>query len=37
MVIEHVPTEHLLADIFTKSLDLNTFVHLQKSLGVCEL
>ncbi|KAG7552201.1 GAG-pre-integrase domain [Arabidopsis thaliana x Arabidopsis arenosa] len=37
VIIEHVPTELQLADIFTKPLDYNTFSNLQKSLGVGEL
>ncbi|CAA7017587.1 unnamed protein product [Microthlaspi erraticum] len=37
VVIEHVLSEWQFAIIFTKPLDLNTFVHFQKCLGVCEL
>jgi len=37
ITVEHVPTEIQLVDIFTKPLDLNTFVNLQKSLGIGEV
>jgi len=37
ITVEHVPTEIQLADIFTKPLDLNMFVNLQKSLGIGEV
>ena len=37
ITVEHVPTEIQLADIFTKPLDLNTFVNLQKSMGIGEV
>lgn len=36
VIIEHVSYEKQLADIFTKPLDLNTFLHLRKVLGICE-
>ena len=36
VVIEYVPTSRQLADIFTKALDLNTFLNLRKSIGICE-
>ena len=36
VVIEHV-TELQLADLFTKPLDLNRFVTLRNSIGVCEM
>ena len=34
IVVEHVPTEHQKADIFTKPLDLLRFEFLRKTLGV---
>nr|AAC95170.1 copia-like retroelement pol polyprotein [Arabidopsis thaliana] len=37
ITVEHMPTEIQLADIFTKPLDLNMFVNLQKSLGIGEV
>ncbi|WZZ60048.1 hypothetical protein YC2023_060155 [Brassica napus] len=37
VVIEHVVTELQLADLFTKPLDLNHFVTLRNSIGVCEM
>ncbi|XP_010519130.1 PREDICTED: uncharacterized protein LOC104798658 [Tarenaya hassleriana] len=37
LIIEYISTEKQLADIFTKPLDMNRFVGLQKSLGVGEL
>ena len=36
VVIEYVPTSRQLADIFTKALDLNTFLNLKKAIGICE-
>lgn len=37
VVIEYVSSARQLADIFTKALDLNTFVNLRKAIGVCEV
>ena len=37
IVIDHVGTEHQLADLFTKPLDFNRFISLRPSIGVCEL
>lgn len=34
--IVHVPSEKQLADIFTKPLDLNSYMNLQKSIGLCK-
>ena len=34
VVLEHVPTEYQIADIFTKPLDLIRFEFLRKTLGV---
>ncbi|KAL0801700.1 hypothetical protein Bca101_056876 [Brassica carinata] len=36
VVIEYVLSARQLADIFTKALDLNTFLNLRKAIGVCE-
>lgn len=36
VVIEYVSSARQLADIFTKALDLNTFLNLRKAIGVCE-
>lgn len=35
--LEHISTEHQLADLFTKPLDTLRFEFLRKSLGVCSL
>ena len=32
-----IPTEHQLADLFTKPLDSSRFVSLRKAIGVCDL
>jgi len=37
VILEHVPTEKQLADLFTKPLDYNTFLGLRKALGIMEL
>ena len=37
VVIEHVVKELQRADLFTKPLDLNRFVTLRNSIGVCEM
>jgi len=34
--ISHVSSEKQLADIFTKPLDLNSFLNLKKSIGLSE-
>ncbi|XP_062075027.1 secreted RxLR effector protein 161-like [Humulus lupulus] len=35
IVLSHVASESQLADLFTKALSSQTFVHLRKSIGVC--
>lgn len=37
IILEHVASENQLAGIFTKPLDINTFLHLRKALGICKL
>lgn len=37
LVINHVPTESQLADIFTKTLDHNRFEQLRSALGICSI
>ncbi|GAA0154676.1 transmembrane signal receptor [Lithospermum erythrorhizon] len=37
VVLEHVPTERQLADIFTKGLDVNQFEKLRFALGLCTI
>lgn len=34
--LEYVPTDHQLADLFTKQLDVSQFEYIYSTIGVCD-